>query len=368
MQQFRQKKLCVLPHSTDLKPSASEIGAGSDEHAQLIAKAMALFGVRARKPVFPGSQPLSIRRERLPELRGGYMVSLKTDGVRYVLLLTRYRGEPRAVMIDRLLKVYEVEVWGNDAFFNDTMFDGELVWRHGEGSAPRMMFLAFDLLCVQGSSCLSMSYADRVARMHRCILVGTPRCMPPQDLEQFLVDEDKLYAMNNMGDLQLLPKRVLHSSELLPVWEERGSASHLNDGLIFTPNAPHDGRPPPTFKWKAENTIDFLFDLASGCVSVCDRSAVVPFESVSLGEGAVYTVRPEPNQLTELIARSGQNKVILECLCGVDQAGRMVTLYPIKRRRDKTTPNSLYTARETLHNVIEDVRCEDIAAILDRPL
>jgi hypothetical protein len=370
MEQFRQKELCVLSHSSGLQPSQSEVAAGSDEHDHLVSKAMEVFGVRAKHPVFPGSQPLSIRRARLPELRNNYMVSLKSDGVRYALLLTRYRGEPRAVMIDRLLRVFDVEIWSNDAFFNDTMLDGELLWRHTEGGTPRLLFLAFDMLSFQGSSCLSMDYSDRVARLHSCILYSPPRNLPPHELERFLVEEDKMYAINNAADLRILPKRVLGSSQLMSVWEERHSASHLNDGLIFTPDAHHKGRPIPTFKWKAENTIDFHFDFSAGhgapVVSVCERSELVPFASVNLDDGPSFVVRPELNQLTEVITRPEQpsRAVVLECLCGVDNVERVVTLYPIKHRIDKTKPNSLYTARETLYNVVEDVQCSEIAEVL----
>jgi hypothetical protein len=63
------------------------------------------------------------------------------------------------------------------------MFDGELVWRCNEGNAPRMLYLAFDLVCLQGSSCLHRLGVPRLLLQqveegrdaHRLRLIGPER-------------------------------------------------------------------------------------------------------------------------------------------------------------------------------------------------
>ena len=68
---------------------------------------------------FPGCNPHSLDHEKLGLLaEHRHVVSLKTDGVRYFLLLTtRADASPVAVMIDRGMTMYEVAASGELAFF-----------------------------------------------------------------------------------------------------------------------------------------------------------------------------------------------------------------------------------------------------------
>lgn len=379
MEQFRAMELCVLSHSSQLRPSPSEVPIGTEEHQALVASACKLAGIApSARPRFPGAQPNSIRRSELHELRNDYLVALKSDGVRYLLLLTRYEGVPRAVMIDRLLRLYEVEVWANDDYFDGTLFDGELLWDYADQCAARLLYLVFDVYHLRGRSCRALTYAERVEHVHRSVLSETPLPAAPGDaLERFLEDEDKVHAVNNPHALRLLPKRVLPAREVGRVWGSRRFAAHMNDGLIFTPLNDRQR----TFKWKLQHTIDLLFDFGghggaalsvTPSVRALQSSSTVPFESVALERGAPYRVEPQRpnNQMVELVVKAELEagrlpvRVVLECLCDVDRDARLVTLLPIKRRTDKTDPNSVHTATQTLHNVLEDVSCADLCEAL----
>ncbi|AHA55078.1 putative mRNA capping enzyme, partial [Emiliania huxleyi virus 145] len=60
---------------------------------------------------FPIAQPESFKRSVIPTIiNGKFCASLKTDGVRAMLLLTKYNNEFVAVLIDRKLTIREVEV------------------------------------------------------------------------------------------------------------------------------------------------------------------------------------------------------------------------------------------------------------------
>ena len=80
---------------------------------------------------FPGPNPVSMERTNFTRIREeDFMISLKTDGIRYLLILTTKPNsiEPIALMIDRAFNMHEVEIWANEEFFyNGCLFDGELV-------------------------------------------------------------------------------------------------------------------------------------------------------------------------------------------------------------------------------------------------
>lgn len=95
---------------------------------------------------FPGAQPCSIMRQDMCMLQAEpYMVAEKTDGTRYLMLVTRAaNGTPFVVLIDRSLTMRVVQV-DFDAIVHDsiTLFDGEMVVNEHTG---KWQYLIFDLI------------------------------------------------------------------------------------------------------------------------------------------------------------------------------------------------------------------------------
>ena len=79
----------------------------------------AAWGIKPpRRQLNPAAQPLSLHRSELKEVvasKQKYVASLKADGVRYLLLLTKEvvnnKTEHVALMFDRKLIPYEVSLW-----------------------------------------------------------------------------------------------------------------------------------------------------------------------------------------------------------------------------------------------------------------
>jgi len=211
----RHRELCLVPRLDDLKPPHSLVPPGAERDA-LLARMCAIFGGQpGAAQRFPGSQPISMRQRETHRLCGGYLVALKSDGMRFILLLTRYMGEPRAVLIDRRLDVYEVEVWANESFFDDTAFDGELVWDQFE-TPVRLSYLVFDTVSMRGCACGALRYSERLGMAHSAVLRTVPDAFDG-DLERFMIDEDKILPMCNLHGLRMPPKRVLPAQHVLAI-------------------------------------------------------------------------------------------------------------------------------------------------------
>lgn len=205
-----------------------------------------MYGVRndlQRK--FPGAQPCSVMRDNLERLsRDHYVVAEKTDGTRYLMLVTRNRDTQSdfVVMIDRSLTMWIVQLDFADVVHTScTLFDGELVHNQVE---QRWMYQIFDLI---GSG-----------REFR------PRDTYVQRLKNARVIIDRYHRPNAEHDaFQMLVKRFYPTYEidqLLPsVQMHQGCRT---DGLIFTPvNMPvKPYRNRAMFKWKQQDdhTIDCL--------------------------------------------------------------------------------------------------------------
>ena len=95
-------------------------------------KLMSLWGVRGRKvdsaTFFPCTNPKSISKKLEKKLgEREYTICLKSDGVRYALMLTTRPNEEEAgvaVMVDRSRTMYEVDVLASEEYFlNGTVLE-----------------------------------------------------------------------------------------------------------------------------------------------------------------------------------------------------------------------------------------------------
>lgn len=333
-----------------------------------------IFSLQTRNLRFPGGQPCSIRRHELPNLKEGYYVALKSDGVRFMLLLTRIGGKEIAVMVDRLMNVYEIEIWGNPMFFDGSLFDGELVWDHGS-TPPNLTYLIFDVICTKGKSLLQSNYEDRIIEANRSVISNIPHYLNDEDLDAYIEDEDKIYACNNYHNLKLCIKKVLPFEQLATVWEARHAVNHMNDGVVFTKN----GKVTPSYdvyKWKPDNTIDILFSsslpttLESGVdMYIRNGKKLVPWTTIDIATKR-YDLKISDTKMIQYIAQSesanaaGKVEFVTECICSVDQESGTITVFPVKCRADKTSPNNITTIIETIHNIIENVEISEFYEVL----
>ena len=366
------KELCVIPESRFLQPSESLLDGEEKQH--IVTTMCEIFHIQAKRLRFPGGQPHSIRRHEMRNLKDGYYAALKSDGVRFMLLLTRHADRHVAVMIDRLMNVYEIEIWANSSFFNGTLFDGELVWDYGN-TPPTITYLIFDIFCAKGKSLLNATYEDRILEANRWVITNIPHFMKDEDLDAYIVDEDKIYACNNYHSLKLCVKKVLPIEQLANVWEDRHKVNHMNDGIVFTKN----GTVTPNYdvyKWKPENTIDILFSVAAQTTSdspvdiyIRDGNKIALYEHLRIGE-TCYKLEICENIMIQYIANSegteesDRVEFVAECACNVDEENQIIKIFPVKRRNDKTSPNNITTVVETIHNIIENVQISEFYDVL----
>lgn len=357
MVEFGQQELCVFHDADRLVPSSSPIEDASERRHY---SAMLRQAYATKRAGFPGANPVSMDRADIAKLRErDYLVALKTDGVRYMLLMTKYDGEPRAVMIDRKGEMYEVEIWASEDFFDGagTLFDGELVWER-RGSELRLLFLLFDVATLKGESCARLRYSERLQLVHKHVLAEIPelaRDVSQHILEQHIIDEDKVLAMCNLHDMHLSPKCFVELCRGQMLWERRGSSLHRNDGLIFSPDRKGlaTGTDRDSFKWKPENTVDLRFD--AGTLSAQSGGRPVAFERVLYNEVSLR-VKLSKNQLLECLG--DVREPIVECACRI--VGDELHLFAIKHRTDRSTPNDISTIRATLRNIEEAIRVEEL--------
>lgn len=349
----------------ELKPACTPLDAA---HAKPFARRLyQMFGT-SRARGFPGVHPVSISRADLPRIQTERsMVALKSDGIRYMLMLAEIGGEFKAVMIDRTLRVYEVHVWANLDYYTDgTLLDGELVLDH---STSRMCYVVFDAIVVRGHRYHDAPYCDRLQAIHNHVLSDLPADAPEASevAEQYVADEDKIYVPScNHRRLRLVSKKFVPYERAHLLWEHRNESPYPTDGLIVNMNdCPiRTGTARSIFKWKPHNVVDVSVELLPTPRPFCRRNGSdEPLTSVRL-HGGEYRVQLEDNHMLQCIAHraeEGSRRWLVECLVkiGDDQE---VVLWPMKERHDKNEANDRRVIEATLRTIDDAVAASELFA------
>lgn len=307
--------------------------------------------------------PLAVpmRRDNMRECSpDDYMVTPKTDGVRYLLLLTvtPEDARPVAVMIGRDMEMYEVQVWGTeDLFTTGTLLDGELALC--KGAEPRAKYFAFDAMAVAGEKLVMRPLCDRLCAL-RALLELSPthrqwlaRYTSESDdtLLQFIVEEKKVVCTpNNLMDLSLCPKHMVTAQvwardQGAVQWGETTDARDF-DGLVFTPvNTPvYLGTHRKMFKWKPAKHCTVDVEVRAGAVRVRGEQG----EAVALD-----TCCDRPVRIAIDESAGGLDDGVYECR--MELAERGIALHPVRQRTDKDRANNIHTVQSVLGCLTDDI-------------
>ncbi len=221
---------------------------------------------------FIGSMPVNFSRHNIEEVQrsdGGYYLSEKTDGVRYLLVFT---GKS-AVLVDRAShetkKAFQPKPWNDAEHDNDPLhtmaslikpgavLDGEVVVHR---KLRRPIFIVFDVLANSATEpILHLPFERRLQHLKAAsfVKVGT-------GIDVF----DPSTVQDPNAPLPLVRKNFVDRNDLdkllSHVVEERGTRAyrfgdthhHLTDGIIFQPNTPYIcGTDVNLLKWKYLDTV-----------------------------------------------------------------------------------------------------------------
>lgn len=352
----------IVTHVQRLTPSASEItdDVEKDYFWQVILK---YWRLPSHIQHFPGANPMSIEKKDFTRLEtDDFLAALKTDGVRHLLLLTTKpnSNEPISIMVDRAKKMYEIEVWANEDFFQTgSLYDGELVWEQ-----ESLVFIVFDVILAKGVSCTHLSYRERMQILHNTILcVSESHC--DQSIETMISEECKFLARNNDHNLKITPKKCVPKATMRKLWSERMHCKHRNDGIIFTLNAApvETGTSTSILKWKPSHSIDVHFALENGewqiYANANNSGSLVQIDHACIG--LKVTVR----QSKLLDAIKARQPCIIECVIYIRDDAQTLHLVPERERTDKTSPNTVKTVEATIRNALENIDCEELIKLVN---
>jgi hypothetical protein len=293
------------------------------------------------------------------------MVTPKTDGLRFLLLLTvtPEDGRPVALMIGRDMQMYEVQVWGTESLFLEgTLLDGELAWCAGVDA--RMKYFAFDAIAIAGKRVGTQPLPNRLLALRNLLeLSPTHRQWlsryasdTDESLLQFIVEENKVVCTpNNLFDLSFTPKHMVSAASWGGVrggvqWGETADARNF-DGLIFTPkNKPvYIGTHRELFKWKppVHCTVD---------VEVRDGRALARGEDGT----ATHLAMLEGLPVRLMVSDTGSSLDDGVYECHMKHTDAEIQLHPARQRTDKNRANTEQTVRSVFGCLQDDISEDEL--------
>lgn len=303
---------------------------------------------RRRNDYFPGPQPVSLERRDLFKLKKfPYLVCVKSDGMRFMMLFIMQHGVHKCYMIDRAFRPFEIsQCFNKPSMYKNTLFDGELVkLKNGVWT-----YIIHDCVSYEG---VDVSQEDFNKR-YSCVTNA---------VEMFLsstIDGDHI---------PIEMKKFVPFGEIKTLidMESNNKISHPTDGLIFTPimlpigtNAQYT-----LFKWKSIklHTFDFkIVDESDKYIAYVNNKGVLsPFASVTKNsaQGKDFSAK-----LSGLHNPRYESGMIVEC-----EFNSVTNCFdPLFVRTDKTHPNGLYTVEKTLLNIRENITIDELSKLLAIPL
>jgi len=326
---------------------------------ELLESYHALWEARPQPDRNPATQPVSLERDHFARLRSvDYVVSDKSDGVRYVLYLAQAGGQELAVLVDRKLKLYQVPVAAARKHFRGSIFDGELVNVRGTH-----VFLVFDAVAHKGSNAIARQPLTKRLELIRAVfdLDGVSVSSPEEAAEQAKLG--KVVCGGSAYGLSFRPKPCFQLQQLDTLLRRLPLLPYAVDGLIFTPQEDRVvvGTHETMFKLKWKHSIDVEVG-AGGALLVglggAPETAVqrVPLSSLSIA------FEYEPELAAALPALQGR---IVELALTSDAGALRLSL--LAQRPDKAHPNTASTVLRTVKNVREDITPQELLQLFARP-
>lgn len=310
-----------------------------------------LWGIAARLTHHPAPNPVSLTRECFKLLSSNeYVVSEKTDGVRYLLLISQFSDgkRPFAVLVDRAFKMYQIQICAPAYIYKGSLFDGELVWDNESGF---MKFLIFDVVAFAGKSVKSYHLMQRYEIINQTFLSSAE--WNKSHIKDYAVAADTASGFAAQKKIVCIPEPnnllFLYSKPCVPFnlfgSLLRTKTTHASDGFIMTPvrcpvlQNSHQSM----FKWKHSPTIDIKVQ--------CNQSYYC-----SDGGQCVELIHAFPEYTFDFDALNGVLKhrgtdFIIEVTLFEKSAAEFSCRFH-RMRTDKKYPND----RRTIANIISEVQ------------
>ena len=295
----------------------------------------------------PAAKPVPLDRSAFELIRQEpFVAAEKSDGVSYILMISRYEKSrrPFAILINRALCMYQVEIYAPTSMFDGTMFDGELVYNHKENC---LVYLVFDVIRFKGRSTITMNYIDRYKIINNAFPSESEwnETHTPKQAYDLTFSTNRIISIpSTICRILFYSKPCVQMRDFESLYRTSRTLNHESDGYIFTPIYASVKRNTHKYmyKWKFSPTVDLQ----------CHNSQL-------------YCIDPrgELIQISKLFPMyqfvyAKQGNIIVEFTVKINET--RISLDYVRNREDKRKPNSYITVASVFKEVQDHITFKEI--------
>ena len=290
-----------------------------------------LLKINLKRDSFPGAQPVTIEQKDLP-LKEHYMICEKSDGERAILLILHVNNKPMCFMINRKNEFYFMDFSFKKEVFEGSIFDGEII----KTKKGIWNFLIHDCLSYNGSSFLSKPHCLRYA----CGIDFITKRYIPKDTDPLCIKTKLFYD---------------YGPEVVKTWDHiKKTTENKIDGLILTPvyRPVVFGRDHALLKWKENHTIDFLVKMVSGKINLYYYKKNLSIFKSFKSDTQNY------KHIVDYLKNDENVDLVKGIIIEFNVVDELFTIHKI--RTDKVRPNGEITVTNTLKNIQESIKINEL--------
>lgn len=332
--------------------------------------------------------PVSLLPSSLKVLRRyKYVVSEKSDGERFLLILGSYKIDhvkhKFSVFVSREFHIFHVFITAPLSLFNGSIFDGEILENKSLNS---IVFSAFDIVQYKGVSTIDSLFMKRYAFLMASF---DPVVIKGQSVYVHTNSTDISYKIkahdNSYSDLKLLfaYKRFFPLENISFAVEYQKKLLHASDGLIFTPiySPVQRGKHKCMFKFKPISTID-LRVYQNEDKTIKELEAMLTRTKTTrisiLNSFKCNCTQPECHKLRLIVIPTKKGKQILESIQSGDivefscakvtrvinhDKHKYLLCEAFRIRPDKSRPNDVRSIMTIYTEVMADIKLETLLQV-----
>jgi len=324
-------------------------------------------------PHIPVCNPVSLDRANMSLLQSHeYMVAFKADGVRQLLVLTCFRGDRMAGMVDRAGNVLLTIVRATaDLYERGCVFDGELCQCTVDAAAYD--YLVFDAVEVCGRAVRSDPYSVRLGHVRNAFMAE-----PMPVAERLRLPQRFIVPLGELCNFLVKETEPAHNLRGMAM---RAQPRYRCDGFIFTPvtAALAPGRDKRVLKWKEKNPIDVRLvvpgcDMTRARLFVDNRGEDIELCTALEAHFQTVELQIDSRQFRSLLSgaltyneifHGGRPDVfscVIEVDCTIADASTLLLRF-MRMRRDKDGANEIDTVLGTLGTIRDNICFDELLGL-----
>jgi hypothetical protein len=312
-----------------------------------------------------------------------YMVSVKSTGTRYLLVLGMYERKGFCVFVDKSMQMFEVPILATSDYFHGSVFDGDLVCETIQSGQYRQKYFVYDLISMKGETRKNDTFLKRYNEYFGVFDLEGKDILDMDNSKwetyayEWAETKDKIVSLGNKFALQFYPKPFVQFLHMGSLWRNLAKTNNKSDGLVIVKSTSLASMGSDSdcivFKWKEHHTINLIIQsnyvkgkwVFKSYFYDQDKKMESSEKTFELNKRQFYLQLKE-NNITESTCRyfaelhKTSFTLVGKCMCELDEHQPILWYSVIKWQQSPIKPHTFGAIQKTLYDIHNNIPISDL--------